>query len=337
MTNKLFALCILGSLLFTSPAFSSSKTAGEIFGEPVSQEAYDFASKTISFFSLTAQENTSESARRTEIWNHLIFLHEAEKRGVVVAPATLENELKRLFQEKDITYGSLKYFEWVEKTFGEEESVVRRRVEDLLKIKSVIETIRKSDPSGQALQKLLDQANIKDLQAAAKETPKSIPAKTESSDPVLVFQTNQGNFEVRLFPKVAPKAVENMLGLAAKNYYDGIIFHRVIPGFMIQGGDPTGTGYHGDSLWGQPFEDETQPDVTFDKKGILAMANSGPNTNASQFFITLAPTPHLNGRHTIFGEIVSGMDVVEKIGKIKVGANDKPLEDQKMLKVFLKK
>lgn len=155
--------------------------------------------------------------------------------------------------------------------------------------------------------------------------------------PVVVLETNKGNIEVQLYPDVAPKTVENFIGLAEKGYYNGIIFHRVIPGFMIQGGDPTGTGMGGESLWGADFEDEVSSSVQFTKPGILAMANRGPATNGSQFFITTVPTPHLNMRHTIFGEVVSGMDVVTAIENTPRGRGDKPTEDQKILKAYVKK
>ena len=132
----------------------------------------------------------------------------------------------------------------------------------------------------------------------------------------VILETNQGNIEIKLMPDVAPKACENFIGLAQKGYYDGIIFHRVIKGFMIQGGDPTGSGRGGESIWGTSFEDEFSLEVKFDKPGILAMANSGPSTNGSQFFITTDSTPWLNMKHTIFGEVVSGYEIVEKIEKV---------------------
>lgn len=156
------------------------------------------------------------------------------------------------------------------------------------------------------------------------------------SKPVIVFETNQGTIEIELFPDVAPKACENMIGLIKKGYYDGLIFHRVIKDFMIQGGDPTGTGMGGESLWGQDFKDEVSPSVTFDKKGLLAMANAGPNTNGSQFFITTVETPHLNMHHTIFGQVISGYDVVERIENSQVDDYDKPLKDQKIIKAYVK-
>jgi peptidylprolyl isomerase len=155
-------------------------------------------------------------------------------------------------------------------------------------------------------------------------------------DQVVVLETNQGNIEIKLIPEVAPKACENFITLAGKGYYDGLIFHRVIKGFMIQGGDPTGTGTGGQSCWGKPFADETDPKVQFDTPGVLAMANAGPNTNGSQFFITTAKTPWLNGKHTIFGKVVSGYDVVEKIENSAVGRNDKPKAEQKIVKAYLK-
>jgi len=121
---------------------------------------------------------------------------------------------------------------------------------------------------------------------------------------------NGGEFVVELFDDQAPKTVNNFVFLARNGFYDGTTFHRVLDGFMAQGGDPTGTGMGGP---GYQFEDEFSPELTFDKAGLLAMANSGPNTNGSQFFITYAPTPHLNNLHTIFGEVVEGMDVVNGI------------------------
>ncbi|MFC1708941.1 peptidylprolyl isomerase [Candidatus Omnitrophota bacterium] len=153
---------------------------------------------------------------------------------------------------------------------------------------------------------------------------------------IVVLETNQGAIEIQLKPDIAPKACENFIGLVEKGYYDGIIFHRVIKNFMIQGGDPTGTGTGGASIWGMPFEDEVTESVKFDKPGILAMANSGPSTNGSQFFITTVPTPWLNMRHTIFGEVIAGYDVVQKIEDTRVGSRDKPVEDQKILKAYIK-
>lgn len=155
-------------------------------------------------------------------------------------------------------------------------------------------------------------------------------------DPVVEIETNQGTIEVTLKPEVAPKAVENFIKHAEEGYYDGIIFHRVIKGFMIQGGDPTGTGRGGESVWGKPFEDEVTDSVKFDKPGILAMANAGPKTNGSQFFITTAGTPWLNKKHTIFGEVTKGYDVVQKIENTKTGLGDRPAEPQKIIKMKVK-
>ncbi len=152
-----------------------------------------------------------------------------------------------------------------------------------------------------------------------------------------VIQTSEGAITVKLWADKAPKTVANFVGLATgskewtdpktrekkkgKSLYEGTIFHRVIPNFMTQGGDPTGTGMGGP---GYQFEDETSPSDNFDRPGLLAMANAGPNTNGSQFFITLAATPWLNGRHTIFGEVTEGMDVVQKIVAAPRGAMDRP-------------
>jgi peptidylprolyl isomerase len=160
--------------------------------------------------------------------------------------------------------------------------------------------------------------------------------KGEAVAQTVVFETTQGNVEIKLFPEVAPKTVENFVGLIKKGYYDGLIFHRVIKQFMIQGGDPTGTGRGGESLWGGKFEDEFSNKVSFDKPGILAMANAGPNTNGSQFFITTAETPWLNNRHTIFGEVTSGYDVIQKIEQTQTGPGDRPVVDQKIIKATVK-
>lgn len=152
----------------------------------------------------------------------------------------------------------------------------------------------------------------------------------------VTLATTQGNIELKFFPDVAPKACENFVEHARKGYYDGILFHRVIAGFMIQGGDPNGTGMGGESIWNKDFEDEFKPDLNFDREGLLAMANRGPNTNGSQFFITVAPQPSLNQHYTIFGEVSSGMDVVHKIEGVQTGPHDRPVEDQKIIRATVK-
>lgn len=152
-------------------------------------------------------------------------------------------------------------------------------------------------------------------------------------NPIATIETTAGTIQVTLRPDIAPKACQNFLGLSEKGYYNGVIFHRVIKGFMIQGGDPTGTGRGGESIWGKSFEDECSPQVKFDKPGLLAMANAGPGTNGSQFFITCAPTPWLNNRHTIFGEVTSGMDIVKKIENTKTGSQDRPVTPIEIVKI----
>ena len=152
------------------------------------------------------------------------------------------------------------------------------------------------------------------------------------------FDTTEGSFRVRLYDKEAPNTVANFVGLAEGTkewrdpksgerrkapFYDGIIFHRVINGFMIQGGDPLGQGTGGP---GYNFADEFHPKLRHDRAGILSMANAGPNTNGSQFFITLGPTPHLDNRHSVFGEVVDGLDVVKKIGAVPTGRQDRPVK-----------
>ncbi len=156
-----------------------------------------------------------------------------------------------------------------------------------------------------------------------------------ANDQHVVLETTQGKITLKLFEKVAPKTCENFTGLVKKGYYDKTIFHRVIEGFMVQGGDPTGSGMGGESIWGGQFEDEFDSDVTFSKPGLLAMANCGPDTNGSQFFITTAATPWLNQHHTIFGEVVEGYDVVEALSKVETDPSDRPEKEQAILKASL--
>ncbi len=167
-----------------------------------------------------------------------------------------------------------------------------------------------------------------------KENSMNDSTKTDTKT-VAVIKTNMGTIEIELFKDKAPRTVENFAGLAKKGYYNGVIFHRVIDGFMIQGGDPTGTGRGGESFWGGKFKDEFHPDLKHDSPGILSMANAGPNTNGSQFFITLVPTPHLDGRHSVFGKVINGMDVVRAIGKTETNAQDRPVKDVIMEKVTI--
>jgi peptidyl-prolyl cis-trans isomerase A (cyclophilin A) len=163
------------------------------------------------------------------------------------------------------------------------------------------------------------------------------------------FITTEGNFTARLYDEEAPKTVENFVGLAEgtkewtdprtnnkvrQPYYDGVIFHRVIDGFMIQGGDPLGQGIGGP---GYTFADEFHPRLRHNKEGILSMANRGPNTNGGQFFITLGPTPHLDDRHSVFGEVVEGIDVVRKIGSTPTGDRDRPVKDIVITSIVIKR
>ncbi|MBR4072312.1 MAG: peptidylprolyl isomerase [Clostridia bacterium] len=179
-----------------------------------------------------------------------------------------------------------------------------------------------------------------------------------SGDTVAVMHTNMGDIKIKLFPEKAPKAVENFTTHSKNGYYNGLIFHRVIKDFMIQGGDPTGTGMGGESIWGRSFEDEFDPEL-HNLRGSLSMANAGPSTNGSQFFIVQADTvpsnmlsqmkgmsaeqgfpkeiteayenmggtPWLDFRHTVFGQVIEGMEVVDNIAKVKVGGSDKPVDD----------
>jgi peptidyl-prolyl cis-trans isomerase B (cyclophilin B) len=188
----------------------------------------------------------------------------------------------------------------------------------------------------------------------------------EKGEEIVVMETNYGTIKLRLFPKIAPKAVENFKTHAKDKYYDGLVFHRIIDDFMIQGGDPDGNGMGGQSIWGKPFEDEF--DVNYHNiRGALSMANSGPNTNGSQFFIVqnnnvgedligqmtrvgkeggfpeevvkayskLGGTPWLDYRHTVFGQVFEGMDIVDKITAVKTDRNNKPLQPVVMEKVMI--
>ncbi|MBS3148530.1 peptidylprolyl isomerase [Candidatus Woesearchaeota archaeon] len=149
---------------------------------------------------------------------------------------------------------------------------------------------------------------------------------------MIEMETTLGKMKIKLYDDKAPKTVENFKTLVSKGFYDGTIFHRVIKNFMIQGGDPTGTGMGGP---GYEIKDEFSPGLKHNKKGILSMANAGPNTGGSQFFITLAATPWLDGKHAIFGELVEGVDVLDKIGSTPTSSGDKPKTEVKIIKAKL--
>jgi len=177
------------------------------------------------------------------------------------------------------------------------------------------------------------------LFAQASSLHESLSKTSKTANPIVILETTQGKITLELFPKVAPLAVENFITHVKNGYYNGLVFHRIIKGFMIQGGDPTGTGRGGESIWKKPFKDEFAPNVVFNRTGILAMANAGPATNGSQFFITVAPTPWLNGRHTIFGYVLKGKDVVSKLNNIATSGRsggDRPLEKQQIIKAYMK-
>lgn len=160
--------------------------------------------------------------------------------------------------------------------------------------------------------------------------------------PVAVFETTLGTFEAELYAKECPETVWNFINLAegrqetqkGGNFYEGIIFHRVIKGFVIQGGCPQGSGMGGP---GYQFQDEFDPALRHDAPGILSMANAGPRTNGSQFFVTLAPTPHLDGRHSVFGKVIKGLDIVKAIGEVATGPMDRPKEAVVMNKVTIRR
>jgi peptidylprolyl isomerase len=158
-----------------------------------------------------------------------------------------------------------------------------------------------------------------------------------AKNPHVILETTQGNIELELYKDIAPLAVENFMTHIKDGYYNGVAFHRIIKNFMIQGGDPTESGRGGESIWKKEFKDEFK-NKTFDRAGILAMANRGPHTNGSQFFITTAPTPWLNGRHTIFGKVVEPtMETIKKLNVVKTDRRDKPLKRQEIIKAYIKK
>jgi peptidylprolyl isomerase len=184
------------------------------------------------------------------------------------------------------------------------------------------------------------QSKMMAAQAAAQEEAMADFAEvaaewSEKENFNVVLETTQGDVEIELMPGIAPLAVANFVGHIKAGYYDDLIFHRVIEGFMVQGGDPLGTGTGGESIWGKNFPDEFSPEARFDTEGLLAMANSGPMTNGSQFFITTSKPEWLNDKHTIFGKVVNGYDKVKKIEGVEKGAGDKPVEDQKIVKAYI--
>lgn len=171
-------------------------------------------------------------------------------------------------------------------------------------------------------------------ESAKTQTPAETKQEQKQTGPnrIAVFETNKGIFKIELFEDLAPVTTGNFIKLSQDGFYNGLIFHRIIAGFMIQGGDPKGNGTGGP---GYTIKDEFSPKLKHDKKGILSMANAGPNTGGSQFFITLAPTAWLDGKHAVFGQAVEGMDVVEAIGKVKTDGRDKPLDDVIVKKVTI--
>ncbi|OGD52505.1 peptidylprolyl isomerase [Candidatus Bathyarchaeota archaeon RBG_13_38_9] len=157
--------------------------------------------------------------------------------------------------------------------------------------------------------------------------PDMSETQTPSKNRIAVIDTNMGTMEFELYEDKVPITTSNFISLANQDFYDGVIFHRIIKGFMIQGGDQTGTGTGGS---GKTIPDEIVPELKHDSLGLLSMANSGPNTGSSQFFITLAPAPHLDGKHSIFGKLIKGEDVLMAIGSVEVGDGDRPLTDVTM-------
>ncbi|CAN6440365.1 unnamed protein product [Victoria cruziana] len=154
--------------------------------------------------------------------------------------------------------------------------------------------------------------------------------------PQVVLDTSMGPITVEMYHKHAPKTCRNFMELSRRGYYNNVKFHRIIKNFVVQGGDPTGTGRGGESIYGSKFEDEIRSELKHTGAGILSMANAGPNTNGSQFFITLAPLPWLDGRHAIFGRVCKGMEIIKRLGSVQTDKNDRPVHDVKILRTTVK-
>lgn len=187
-----------------------------------------------------------------------------------------------------------------------------------------IEEAEQTEQAAENVQQEMDEMGEMESDLAEAEEEMNMEGNT-----MVELETTLGTMKVKLYDDKAPKTAGNFRKLVEQGFYDGTIFHRVIKGFMIQGGDPTGTGTGGP---GYTIDDEFGPGLKHDRKGILSMANAGPNTGGSQFFITLAPTPHLDGRHAIFGELVEGVDVLDAIGSTPTDAGDRPKEEVKITK-----
>ncbi|KAK8491338.1 hypothetical protein V6N11_014417 [Hibiscus sabdariffa] len=170
-------------------------------------------------------------------------------------------------------------------------------------------------------------------------------ASSEGGAPEVTLETSMGAFTVELYYKHAPRTCRNFIELSRKGYYDNVKFHRIIKDFIVQGGDPTGTGKGGESIYGPVFDDEIKSELKHTGAGILSMANAGPNTNGSQFFITLSPAPSLDGndviligysKHTIFGRVCRGMEIIKRLGSVQTDNNDRPIHDVKILRTSVK-
>uniref|UniRef100_A0A1D1Z8C1 Peptidyl-prolyl cis-trans isomerase n=2 Tax=Anthurium amnicola TaxID=1678845 RepID=A0A1D1Z8C1_9ARAE len=158
----------------------------------------------------------------------------------------------------------------------------------------------------------------------------------DGGPPEVTLETSMGPVTVEMYYRHTPKTCRNFVELARSGYYDSVIFHRIIKDFVVQGGDPTGTGRGGVSIYGSKFEDEIRSELKHTGAGILSMANAGPNTNGSQFFITLAPAQSLDGKHTIFGRVCGGMEVIKRLGSVQTDKNDRPIHEVKILRATVK-
>ena len=234
------------------------------------------------------------------------------------------------FIVSDFFYGTAVFRLLNKKVYDMEKYTDQKKTE----YRNILTNVKKRRISKEYFDNLSERAALRDyvFEEKAAQTLKELQEKN-----IIALETNRGIIQLRLFPEIAPLACENFVGLVEKGYYDSIIFHRVIKDFMIQAGDPTGTGSGGESIWGVPFVNEIDENVLFDRPGLLAMANAGPDTNKSQFFITTRPAPHLNFRHTIFGEVISGLDIVSNIENTETDSADRPKQEQKIIRAYVEK
>jgi len=191
----------------------------------------------------------------------------------------------------------------------------------------------KREPAETENEKVLSKRDIINEKPTKEEMQSLVQATPTHLGNQAILETSLGEIHIKLYPKEVPRTVENFVSHSRNGYYNNLIFHRVIKGFMVQTGDPKGDGTGGESIWGGEFEDEFDPELRHDKPFMVSMANCGPNTNGSQFFITTVPCPWLNNKHTVFGKVFKGFDTVQAIESVRCDKNDKPLIDVRLFSI----